>query len=148
MPASMRIIRLARDVRDLMRRRTASRAVLVLAALLLAAGPRASAQQYPIFGCRHAVSCRVPPVGPAALNDPGTGGLLALASVKWGPGFQFGLLPNLKPRPEPEAEPSMDGHAFHLRNVRLLPPPEKPADELAPTPAPPPASVTPAPSGQ
>lgn len=110
--------------------------VLPAAALLPGSLP-ANAQQQPIFGCRHAISCRNSPVGNSALNDLGTSGLLAVASVKWGPGFHFGLAVPLLKLPAAEPEAAVDVHGFHLRNVTLLPTPE---------PTPPPAAPTPPPS--
>ena len=124
-----------------MRRRTSPLAVLVPALMLFVSV--ASAQQYPIFGCRHAISCHVPPIGPVALNDPGLGGLLVAGSVKWSPGFHFGLVPPHKQAPEPEAEPALNDHGFHLRNVKLLPP-EKPGEKTEKGDEPVPA-VTPVP---
>ncbi len=88
------------------------------AAILSAAAP---AQQKPIFGCRHAINCRPSPVSASALNDSGGSGLLASGSVRWGPGFHFGLaLPALN-LPAREPTPAIDIHAFHLPNVTLLP---------------------------
>ena len=90
--------------------------------------PTAGFQQ-PIFGCRHAISCRNAPIGFSGLNDLGTIGLMAAGSIKWGPGFHFGLAIPILKLPATEPESAVDVHGFHLRNVTLLPTPE-------PTPAP------------
>jgi hypothetical protein len=109
--------------------------VLLLAARTSAGQTSASGGfQQPIFGCRHAISCRNAPIGFSALNDPGTSGLLAVGSIRWGPGFHVGLkLPLLK---LPAPETTVDIHEFHLRNVTLLPTPE-------PTPGPTPEAERP-----
>ena len=115
----------------------------MLAAALFAAllAVPAAAQQLPIFGCRHAVSCRTPPIGLSALNDPGAGGLLVSGVARWSPGASFGLAHPLTV-PTPEApEPAEPGSGFHLRGVRLLP---TPADESAPEAAAPAPTPTPA----
>jgi hypothetical protein len=115
--------------------------------LLLAGRPAARAQQAPIYGCRHAISCRNSPLAFSALNDPGVGGLLVSGSVRWGPGFDFGLkMPLLKPpAAEREPEAAVDLHAFHLRDVTLLPPldPDQPSGTPSPTP---PTGTTPTPT--
>ncbi|MEO8188897.1 MAG: hypothetical protein ABI682_01040 [Acidobacteriota bacterium] len=94
---------------------------------------RASAQQQPIFGCRHAINCRPSPVSASALNESGRSGLLVSGSVRWGPGFHFGLaMPALNLRAR-ELTPEIDIHAFHLQNVTLLPAPA--ASSPTPTPS-------------
>jgi hypothetical protein len=102
----------------------------------------ASGQQQPIFGCRHAISCRPSPVGNSALNDLGASGLLVSGSVRWGPGFHFGLAMPVLNLPAPEPEAAIDAHAFHLHNVTLLPTPEPASDPSSP----PSATPTPLPS--
>ncbi len=95
-------------------------------------GAPAAGQQQPIFGCRHAINCRASPVSASALNDASASGLLVGGSIRWGPGFHFGLAVPILNLPAREPAPEIDIHAFRLRNVTLLP-----------TPAPPPA-ITPA----
>jgi len=116
--------------------------------LLVVAPPAARAQQAPIYGCRHAISCRNSPVAFSALNDPGAGGLLVSGGIRWGPGFDFGLkMPLLKvPATEKEPESAIDLHAFHLRDVTLLPPPDPDQPSATPTPTPPNGTPTPTPT--
>lgn len=114
---------------------------LILAVAALQAPP-AVAQQDPIFGCRHAISCRPSPVSNSALNDGGAGGLLVGGSIRWGHGFHFGLVTPILKVPVLEPSESVDVHAFHLRNVTLLPPPEPtPEPSPGPTPTPTPAPL-------
>jgi hypothetical protein len=110
------------------------------AAAILSPGA-ALCQQQPIYGCRQSINCRPSPVGASALNDRGTSGLLVGGSIRWGPGFHFGLVtPILKIRLLAE-EPAVDLKTFRLPNVTLLPPAE-PTPAAAPAPVPPP-TVTP-----
>lgn len=106
--------------------------VLALAAAAVLVPFPIEAQQQPIFGCRHAISCRPSPTGASALNDSGASGLLLGSSIRWGPGFHFGLVTPILKLPAPETSDAIDIHAFRLRNVTLLPPPE-----ATPTPTPP-----------
>ena len=104
------------------------------AAVLLATA--ASGQQQPIYGCRQSINCRPSPVGASALKDPGVGGLLIGGSVRWGPGFHFGLVTPFLRLPLLGEEPAVDLKTFRLPNATLLPTPE-------PTPAALPARVPP-----
>jgi len=108
-----------------------------LSCLLTFLASTASGQQQPIFGCRHAISCRPSPVGNSALNDFGASGLLVGGSIRWGPGFHFGLAIPILNLPAAEPEAAIDAHGFHLRNVTLLPTPEPDSPPSA-TPTPPP----------
>lgn len=107
--------------------------VLGLAAAAVLVPFPIEAQQQPIFGCRHSISCRPSPTGASALNDAGASGLLVGGSIRWGPGFHFGLVTPVLKLPAPED--TIDIHAFRLRNVTLLPPPE-----ATPTPTPTPTN--------
>ncbi|MDQ6894772.1 MAG: hypothetical protein M3167_19120 [Acidobacteriota bacterium] len=115
---------------------------LVLAAVAAALLPVAAlSQQQPIYGCRQSINCRPSPVGASALNDRGASGLLVGASIRWGPGFHFGLVTPLLKIPLIGEEPAVDLKTFRLPNVTLLPPAE-PTPAASPAPAPPP-TVTP-----
>lgn len=104
----------------------------------------ALAQQDPIFGCRHAISCRPSPVSNSALNDGGAGGLLVGGSIRWGHGFHFALVTPILKVPLLEPSESFDLHGVHLQNVTLLPTPEPAPAAPAPTPTPaPPAQRDP-----
>lgn len=105
--------------------------------MVIGSARAARGQQQPIFGCRHAISCRNSPLSNSALNDAGASGLLVAGSVRWGPGFHLGPVTPLLKIPAVEPSESIELHGFHLRNVTLLP---------APEPAPPPPQPTPAPA--
>ncbi|MEP6768951.1 MAG: hypothetical protein ABJC61_09800 [Acidobacteriota bacterium] len=97
----------------------------------------ATGQQQPIFGCRHAINCRASPVSASALNDASASGLLVSGSVRWGPGFHFGLSMPILNLPARKSPPEIDIHAFHLHDVTLLP---TAVPAPSPTPTVPPAS--------
>ena len=113
--------------------------VLGLAGTMALAPLLLLAQQKPIAGCNAALSCRESPLGYSALEEPGLGGLLFGAGVRFGPGFQFFLVtPKLAPSPTP----SLEGPMFHLRasllsSLSALP---------TPTPVPEPAAKASAPA--
>jgi hypothetical protein len=117
-----------------------TRSSLILAAAGAAAAlfPGAAlSQQQPIYGCRQSINCRPSPVGASALNDRGASGLLVGGSVRWGPGFHFGLVTPLLKIPLIGEEPAVDLKTFRLPNVTLLPPAEPtPAASSAPVPSP------------
>ena len=113
--------------------------------ILAAAGAAAAAallpgaalsQQQPIYGCRQSINCRPSPVGASALNDRGMSGLLVGGSIRWGPGFHFGLVTPLLKVPIIGVEPEVDLKTFRLPNVTLLPPPEPTPGATAPVPSP------------
>jgi hypothetical protein len=109
--------------------------VLGLAGTMALAPLLLLAQQKPIAGCNAALSCRDSPLGYSALKEPGQGGLLFGAGVRFGPGFQFFFV---TPRFAPSPTPALEGPMFHLRASLLSSPP-------TPTPAPEPATKASAP---
>lgn len=140
----MRMTRLVRP--RIIRSRTAAGFAFAISVALAGTARPALAQQQPIFGCRHAISCRPSPVGNSALNDGGAGGLLVGGSVRWGPGFHFALVTPILKVPVLGPTESFDLHGIHLQNVTLLPTPEptqEPTQEpfRGPTPTPTPAPL-------
>jgi len=125
-----------------MKTTTVSALPITLVAAAATLTPIASiAQQQPIYGCRQSINCRPSPTSNSALNDPGMRGLLVGMGIKWGPGFQMGLVMPALNIPLIGQEPTYDVKDFHLRNASLLPTPEPAAAE----PAAPVPTVTPGP---
>ena len=135
-------MRLPEEYTCTMRIPAVARAALVLPGLAAAAhgGTVLFAQQQPIFGCHASPSCAPSPTGSSALLDRAATGLLLGASIRWGPGFHFGLVAPLLSSRESRAGTAADARVFHLRGASLLPTPSPTPTPTSPPPDPVPPS--------